>query len=84
MIAVTRTDNCSTSGGTAYGNSYFGGGSGGIFLDNVYCTGGESRLTDCYHSGIGVHNCDHTEDAGVRCTGIIIIIVLLLGLLVIP
>ena len=70
MIAVTLTDNCSTSGFTVYSNSYFGGGSGWIFLDNVYCTGEESRLIDCYHSGIGVHNCDHTDDAGVRCTGI--------------
>ena len=31
------------------------------------CTGSESRLIDCRHSGIGVHNCDHTDDAGLRC-----------------
>jgi len=36
-------------------------------LDNLYCTGRESRLVDCTHGGIGVHNCDHSADAGVRC-----------------
>ena len=56
-----------TAGATAYSYSYFGGGTGGIFLDNLYCFGSESRLVDCGHSGIGVHNCDHTDDAGARC-----------------
>ena len=45
----------------------FGGGAGGIFLDNVGCSGGEERLEDCPHRGIGVHGCVHLEDAGVIC-----------------
>ena len=45
----------------------FAAGSGSIFLDNVQCSGSESRLIDCSHSGIGTHNCVHSEDAGVRC-----------------
>ena len=45
----------------------FLGGSGSIHLDDLNCTGHESRLIDCPHSGIGVHNCVHSEDAGVRC-----------------
>ena len=55
------------AGATAYSYSYFGGGTGGVYLDNLHCTGSESRLIDCRHNGIGVHDCDHTDDAGVRC-----------------
>ena len=37
-------------------------------LDNVYCTGNESKLSDCYHLGVGVHNCfKGYEEAGVVC-----------------
>ena len=46
-------------------------GTGLILLDNLMCTGSESRLVDCRHSGLGNHNCDHSDDAGVRCPGII-------------
>ena len=47
----------------------FGGGSGPIFLDNVVCSGGESSLLECQSNPIGENNCDHSEDAGVRCEG---------------
>ena len=43
--------------------------SGSILLDGVNCTGEESQLLECVHNGIGVHDCSHYQDAGVRCTG---------------
>ena len=42
-------------------------GTGEIVLDNLGCTGTESRLIDCPHSGLGTSNCGHYKDAGVRC-----------------
>ena len=40
-----------------------------IYLDNVVCHGDELTLLMCGHNPVGEHNCDHTEDAGVRCQG---------------
>ena len=48
--------------------AFFGEGSGPIWLDNVFCTGSETELSDCPHNGIGFHNCLHYEDASVRCS----------------
>ena len=45
-----------------------GPGTGLIFFDNVECRGNETNLDHCTHRGVGVHNCDHSEDAGVICS----------------
>ena len=54
-------------GAVAVSRAGFGQGSGPILLDNVQCTGRETTLLSCQNNGIGVHNCAHSEDAGVRC-----------------
>ena len=40
-----------------------------IILDNVVCTGSEENLSECDHNGVGVNNCDRSEEAGVKCEG---------------
>ena len=48
--------------------SGFGSGSGMIVLDDLDCSGSESSLFDCpSDSSVLINDCDHTEDAGVRC-----------------
>ena len=49
--------------------AFFGEGTGRIFLDRVTCNGTESRLTDCGHLPFGQHFCQHSDDAGVVCSG---------------
>ena len=62
-----------TTGAVAYSNAYFGRGTGPILLDDLLCTGSETRLIDCPRStsqGVGTFdNCPngHGEDAGVKC-----------------
>ena len=53
--------------------AFFGEGEGDILLDNLLCKGNESSIKECRSGmgGIGIHNCNHSEDAGVRCEGII-------------
>lgn len=55
------------SGAFALSGAFFGQGTGKIFLDNVECTVLETNIFDCPHSGVGVHNCDHSQDASVSC-----------------
>ncbi|KAJ8040995.1 Neurotrypsin [Holothuria leucospilota] len=53
---------------SAEGFAFFGQGSDPIWLDNVRCSGEEDNLLDCPKNDFGEHNCNHYEDAGVRCT----------------
>ncbi|XP_041455891.1 deleted in malignant brain tumors 1 protein-like [Lytechinus variegatus] len=46
----------------------FGQGSFAIALDELNCTGDEDSLFQCKNLGIGVHDCEHGEDVGVRCS----------------
>ncbi|XP_066211733.1 deleted in malignant brain tumors 1 protein isoform X2 [Saccopteryx leptura] len=53
---------------SAPGGARFGQGSGNILLGDVYCSGSESYLSSCPHSGWYDHQCGHREDAGVVCS----------------
>ncbi|XP_011677589.2 sushi, von Willebrand factor type A, EGF and pentraxin domain-containing protein 1 [Strongylocentrotus purpuratus] len=46
----------------------FGEGTGPIHLDDLGCYGDEASLVACIHRGLGKNNCNHAEDAGVRCS----------------
>ena len=61
----------------AAGRAIYGQGSGDILLDNVYCGydfEDVDTIADCRHRGIGNHDCDHRQDAGVKCKGTVILI----------
>lgn len=55
----------------SYSNAYFGQGSGRIWMDEVGCFGYESSISNCNHNGFGVHDCSHSEDAGVLCGDVV-------------
>ena len=56
-----------TIGTMIFGLAHFGEGSGNIWIDEAACTGEEQTLLECPANPIGVSNCAHLEDAGIRC-----------------
>lgn len=54
---------------TATESAGFGQGSGQIWLKNVTCSGSEMSLTECSHGVFEKHQCNHSKDAGVICSG---------------
>ena len=52
----------------------FGAGSGRVYLTGLQCAGNESALLDCPRAVSGVQGCGHSQDAGVVCTGRLLVI----------
>ncbi|XP_068610153.1 deleted in malignant brain tumors 1 protein-like [Brachionichthys hirsutus] len=63
-----REMNCGSALRVKY-KAYFGRGSDQVWLDDLQCRGSEKSLSDCPHRAFGEHDCDHSEDAGVVCSG---------------
>ena len=59
----------------AFSSAYFGVGVGPIHLDNVDCTGSERKLIECPNNIFVRCTNGHSEDAGVRCQGILILLI---------
>ncbi|XP_033731921.1 neurotrypsin-like [Pecten maximus] len=53
------------SGGTYI--RYYTPGKGMIWMSNLRCDGGETRLADCRFSGWGEHSCRHWQDVALSC-----------------
>ena len=49
--------------------AFFGKGENAIHLDDLACIGNETKLANCSHPPVGIHNCAHAEDVGVVCSG---------------
>ena len=58
-------------GSLAVRDAFYGSGVGPILLDNVFCSGSESNLLQCNHQPLFSTDCNHSEDAGVKCEGIL-------------
>ena len=52
----------------AFTGASHGQGSGRIWMDDVACSGGEPFLPKCSHSGWGINDCTHSQDASVQCS----------------
>ena len=48
-------------------NAQYGEGSGPILIDQIGCPDNASSVLNCSHNGWGLHDCKHSEDAGVKC-----------------
>ena len=71
MLIFPFYNQLSTIGAIPHLNSFYGSVGGPIWLDSVGCTGRESRILNCVHSGVGSISsvCDNADHSGVECPG---------------
>lgn len=50
-----------------YSNAHYGQGYGPILMDNVGCSGSETKLVNCPYNSQSVKYDSHLEDVGVHC-----------------
>ena len=57
------------------GRDTFEEGSGFVYLEGLECTGNENSLLECPRDveEVGLSQCDHSQDVGIRCYGILIL-----------
>ena len=59
------------SHGNATRRAQFGSGTGPVWLRQVGCTGSESKLSHCTHTGASnTLGCSHAQDVAVQCAGV--------------
>ena len=58
------------AGTVAYRSAFFGSGTGPIY-GQAKCNGNSRLISDCIFP-LGIHECDHSNDAGVTCLGLLI------------
>ena len=66
MIILWQITSFLHSDAVARLRAFYGQGTVPILLDDLRCTGTESRLIDCPYTAID--NCVHSEDAAIDCT----------------
>ena len=68
LLSINSTVHCLVTS-VLYGYQHkFGRGTGPVFLYGTRCTGAESSLLRCRHSGIDPNWCSHSKDAAVVCS----------------
>jgi deleted-in-malignant-brain-tumors protein 1 len=66
-LIVCRQLGYSQAGFTFLTDSFFGNGTGPIFLNRTACNGNEADLLDCSHFPYSSSSCNHGQDSGVIC-----------------